>query len=265
MDSQAQGEIERHLKMLSVGLIQNSNEQIYSAHRELYNLGDSVIPVVEEQILSQSWDEIKHGSQLNLLSGLLSLINDIDEDRAKEIGDKIREAGCSSTADKRITSITTFTLNNFDEYEIRGLIVFISNDLKESQKIKNRMGTWLAVVPKKDIEQIERIYIVPQSEEDYSGTYMPILCNILVEWIMPVSYYNPLSWFYSIQIERTLYHEIGHHVHRHTFGQDPEQEDEADQYAAILMRKRHPIFRKVIRGIRSIFRKTYEKEKEHND
>jgi hypothetical protein len=255
MVDQISEDIDRHLRALSLGLVQNSGEQIYRAHRELYNLGQNVLPVLEEQILSQSWSEIRHGSQLNLLSGLLSLINDIDEGRAKEVGENIRKAGCSSIVDRRIASITAFTLNEFNNYEIRGLRIFQSKDLVESTRIKSKLEKWLAMVPKKDIDQIERIYIIPKSNEDYCGTYMPILCSIMVEWDLPVSYYNPLAWIYFLQIEKTLYHEIGHHFHRHTFGQDAEQEKEADRYAVQLLRQSHPILRGVVRTIRGIFGK----------
>jgi len=261
MVNQLSGEIDKHLKTLSFGLVQNSSEQIYKAHRELYTIGESVIPVVEKQILSQSWDEIKHGPQLNLLSGLLSLANDINEERARKIGEKIRKAGCSSIVDRIITSITTFTLNEFQYFEMRGLRIFLSKVLGRSAQIKNRMEKWLAVVPKTDLDQIERIYVVPESREDHRGTYMPILCSIMVEWALPVSYFNPLSWFFLWQIEKTLYHEIGHHVHRHTFEQDPEQEKEADQYAALLLGKSHPMLRMCLKALRSTFRKHRKSEK----
>ena len=206
-----------------MGLVQNSGEQIYRAHRELYKLGRNALPAIEEQILGQSWRDIRHGSQLNLLSGLLSLVNDIDEDRAKRVGEEIRKTGCSSIVKKRITSITTFALNEFRAYEIEGTRIFQSRALGNSPHIKSYMEKWLAIVPKKDMAQIERIYIIPETTEEHRGTYMPILCNMMIEWDLPVSYYNPLSWIFLTQIEKTLYHEIGHHVHGHTFGQDSDR------------------------------------------
>ena len=155
-----------------MGLVQNSGEQIYRAHRELYKLGRNALPAIEEQILGQSWRDIRHGSQLNLLSGLLSLVNDIDEDRAKRVGEEIRKTGCSSIVKKRITSITTFALNEFRAYEIEGTRIFQSRALGNSPHIKSYMEKWLAIVPKKDMAQIERIYIIPETTEEHRGTYM---------------------------------------------------------------------------------------------
>ena len=51
------------------------------------------------------------------------------------------------------------------------------------------------------------------------------------------------------------YHEIGHHVHRHTFGQDPDQEREADQYAANILKKSHPLLRIIVRAVKFVFGK----------
>lgn len=252
MPDQLSENIKKHLKTLSIGLIQNSSSQIYQAHQELYRIGNAVIPFVEKRILSNSWNEIRHGSELNLLTGLLCLVNDIDESRAAALGERIKNSGCSAIVNSRVTSVTTFTLNEFHAYEIRGLKLFQSKALGESHAIRKKITKWLRFVPRPDLEKIERIYVIPGTSEDYRGTYMPILCNIMVEWDLPVSYYNPLSWLFLLQIEKTLYHEIGHHVYRHTFGQDPEQEKEADQYAAALLKISHPVFSVMFRSLRTL-------------
>jgi len=117
------------------------------------------------------------------------------------------------------------------------------------------MHQWISNVPRGDIEKIERIYIIPASDSDYRGTYMPILCTIMVEWILPFSNYNPLSKLSLLSIEKTLYHEIGHHVNNHTFGHDLEQEEEAEQYAKRLMAISHPNLKLTVNIIKSIFKR----------
>ena len=260
MSNRFREDVDKHLRNLSLGLVQNSNDQVFTSHRELYRLGKNVIPIVEQQLLNQPWGEIKSKTQLNLLTGYLSLIHDLDENQAKVTGEKIRSAGCNNVVDVRITSITSFTLKEFDSYSVNGLKIYQSKRLNNTKKIKKLITKWISFVPEDDIKQIERIYIVPQSKEDHSGTYMPILCNVMIEWFLPVSFLNPLSWFFKLQIERTFYHEIGHHFHRHTFGQIPEQEKEADKYAAVLMGKHHHILRFIFKGLRSILGK-----KKHNN
>lgn len=88
MSNQFKEDVDKHLRNLSLGLVQNSSKQIFTSHRELYRLGKNVIPIIELQLLKEPWGEIKTRTQLNLLSGLLSLINDLDEVQAKEVGEK---------------------------------------------------------------------------------------------------------------------------------------------------------------------------------
>lgn len=82
---------------------------------------------------------------------------------------------------------------------------------------------------------------------------MPILCKIVVEWDMPFSRFNPVSLLFLFLIKKTFYHEIGHHAHRHTFGQDPDQEKEADRYAGRLLFKSHPLVMGALKYIIGIF------------
>lgn len=247
--------INKHLKSLIFGIIHNSQEQVFKAHRDLYGIGRAVILILEEHIFKQSWKDIQHGPQLAQLAGMLNLIHDIDETQAKLIGEKIRKAGCSDKVDRRISAITTFTLDNFHAYEIGGVKIYQSKELGKQSPIESRMRKWLSIVPKIDMEQVERIYLIPQSKEDHRGYYTPILCKIVVEWDAQSFFLNPLSWFECIFIEKTLYHEIGHHAHNHTFGQDPDQEKEADKYAYRLLFKRHPIKMNILKKIAQIFMK----------
>lgn len=247
----SQKTIEGYLKSLSLGLVQNSNAQIYKAHRELYRIGSEAVPYIEKRLLSYSWSDIRYGSELNILSGLLNLVNDIDEGKARVLGETIIDSRCSEIVEKRVNSITSFTLNEFYLHEIEGLNIYQSKSLGEPKKIESRMRKWLSIVEKEDLIEIERVYVIPRTDEDHRGTYMPVLSSIMVEWDMTVSFYNPLSWVYLWDIEKTLYHEIGHHALGHTFGNDPEQEKEANKYAGKLLLKGHP----VIRALAKLFRK----------
>jgi hypothetical protein len=58
-----------------------------------------------------------------------------------------------------------------------------------------------------------------------------------------------MSWMKNIRTEIVLYHEIGHHVHRHTFGEDPDQEREADKYAGRIFANIHPLLFRIGRCV----------------
>ena len=236
-------EINRNLKKLMLGLMQNQAGQIYQAHYELYNIGAMAIPSIEREIFRRLWTKINFGSELNLLSGLLRLVHDIDEDEAKRIGEGLRSQGCSEIVDSRIASITSSNIAEFVSFTDRGLTIYLSRAFSKPRKIQNLIRKWLAVVPAQDLVQIERMYIVPKSETDHSGFYVPILRSIEVEWCAPTKRFQ---WFGHFRVQHTLYHEIGHHVHRHTFGQIPEQEKEANRYAFLQMRKSRPFVSRVL-------------------
>ena len=117
------------------------------------------------------------------------------------------------------------------------------------------MQKWFENIPPENLNEVDRIYIISRDKQDYAGNYMPIFFSINLIWYAPSSRYNPIFWLLILLHERTFYHEIGHHVSRHTFGQDPNQEKEANRYASMLMAKRHPIFGALISTIAKTIKK----------
>ena len=103
-------------------------------------------------------------------------------------------------------------------------------------------------MPTPDLDDIHRLYLVPRRDAIADGTYTPILFTIMVVWNSRLNSDNLFARPVLMSIRHTLYHEIGHHVHRHTFGQDPDQEREANQYAANLLGKQYPVLALVFRG-----------------
>lgn len=245
--------VEKSVKSFIRALALDSRKKIYQHHRKLYKHGVTVIPALEEFILAQPWGKIKHGHQIFMLTGILGLINDIDEERAAEVVQKIQKKGCNKMVEVRMLSVVKFSLSQFEFGSILGVNTYISKELSGHSVIRKKMLDWLSKVPSSDLCGIERFYITSELEEDYRGAYMPILSDITVVWLHGVSYYSPLSYPLLFQIEKTFYHEIGHHVHRHTFGQDPEQEKEADEYAEQFLKMNHPFLKIVVRTVRYVF------------
>jgi len=205
-------EIDKSLNNFLRGLAHGSSETIYQSHRQLYKAGELALPAIEQQLMSYSWEGTKVGVEISILTGLLGLVHDINEKRAKYLGEKIREKECSKTIDGRIQSILRFSLKEFESFQINNLDIYLSKELTDKSRIRQKLAKWLSLVSENDLEQIERIYLIPKENEHHRGTYMPILCSIMVEWDIYTSYYNPLSYFFLLRIENTLYHEIGHHV-----------------------------------------------------
>lgn len=82
-----------------------------------------------------------------------------------------------------------------------------------------------------------------------AGTYTPYLHKVTLAWnVRDESFPSRLLLLFT---EATLYHEVGHHVCRHDFGQDPVQEREADAYANQLLKRAHPRLAWLLRILRA--------------
>ena len=222
-------------------LIQNVNEEIYRNSKELYQIGESALTPLIEAILPHDWSKIDNKNQMRLLTGVLSLINDINEEACQKTAKTIIEKGSTRAVKQCLNSITAFTLNDYTLYNKYGINIYILNELNDINVIENKLEKWLSIVPEKDLQEIDRIYVVPYHEDySYSGTYTPILSYITLVWDTENNQSFFWKWAESFMVEQTLYHELGHHKHNHTFGQDNEQEDEADEYAREFMKLNHP-------------------------
>jgi len=108
--------------------------------------------------------------------------------------------------------------------------------------IQTQLENWLYCVPEDDLADISRLYIVRKEDiGKWVGTYTPVLFKIAVVWDNPYRCNSLRFRLFSLLTEHTLYHEIGHHVFRHGFGIDADQEREADAYASGIMRENHPL------------------------
>ncbi|MDH3230471.1 MAG: hypothetical protein OEN55_11825 [Alphaproteobacteria bacterium] len=122
-----------------------------------------------------------------------------------------------------------------------------------SATLPSHLERWLANVPPEDLSGIERLYVVLRPPvQDAAGHYMPVLSTITVYWRDSFLARKSPGWLARVFMERTLYHEIGHHVHQHTFGRQPEQEKEANRYAYARLRVSRPYLTGAVGAIRRI-------------
>lgn len=235
------------------GLAHGSGEQIYSGYRELYEFGHAVVPTLEQRIRQADWKAVTRPEATRMQTALVKLLHDIDEARSREIIDRLLEDGCHPSLRGVLNSIRRYDARNFRVHEVRGLRVLVAGEIEESEDVPSHMDRWLANVPPEDLAGVERLYVIKRPPKaDYAGQYMPVLSTITVIWKDPLLAGRTMAWLNRVGVEHTLYHEIGHHFHRHTFGQQPEQEKEANRYAAARMRANHPWLTGVTGAIRRI-------------
>ena len=239
--SEPNWDIDRSLATLIRGLTQDNRAEIYKAYKSLFQVGAPAIPQIRAAVFKSNWPNLKYPNEIRYVSGLVNLIHDIDESEARRIANQLKNNGCDSAVVRFLDSICAFTLADYTQYDVCGVKVFERKNLVTKQNVRSRLEQWLKNVPIEDLKEIERIYILRREDLTNLGHYMPILYVINLVWDNPSSSWSPMSWLNNLLIEIVLYHEIGHHVHRHTFGEDPDQEREADKYAGRIIANIHPL------------------------
>jgi len=236
--------VSRNLKRLIRGLTQDDLSETYEGYKVLFQIGASVIPQVREVLLKFDCSKVKFPNEIRYVSGLVNLVHDIDEVEANNIVQQLKGGGCNPALARILDSICKFTIDDYARYNVCGVEIFEHKNLITNQNVKAKLESWLKNVPSDDLREIERIYILRREDLESLGNYKPILYRINLVWINSSSRWSPMSCIDNFIIENTLYHEIGHHVCRHTFGQDPKQEKEADDYAdRIMLNSNHLLFR----------------------
>lgn len=243
-DSQLNQHINRSLKTLIRGLAQNNVAEMYEGYKALFQAGKTAVPQIREAVLKSNWSKLKYPNEVRSVSGLVNLIHDIDEAEARRIAGRLKNNGCDLAVARILDSICEFTLADYTQYDVCGIKIFEHQKLVTKQNVRAKLERWLKNVPGEDLKEIERIYILRAEDLKSMGDYKPILYRINLVWDNPSSWWSPMSWVNNFVVESTLYHEIGHHVHRHTFGQDPNQEKEAEKYSDRMMaNSNHLLFR----------------------
>jgi hypothetical protein len=250
------------LRTLIRGLTQDNLREIYAGHKTLCKIGAPSVRCIQEAIHKSGWTKVKYSNEIRYLTGLVSILHDIDETMSRWTADLLKKGGCDPSVSRLLDSVCSFTIADYIQYEILGVRIFEHQNLEVRQPVRPKLEQWLNNVPEGDLKEVERIYILRRGDLNTLGTYTPILCNINLVWDNPYPRFNLISYFNLYTIENTLYHEIGHHTYRHTFGQDEQQEKEANNYADWMMaaKSNHMHFR-MMRGIFGSLPHPFEKRK----
>jgi len=241
------GQIQNALKRLVRAVGRGSPRDSDIAYRDLYEFGPQAIPLIQEMLSQWDWRQQLNKGSMEVLTTFVSLIHDLDESQSSVIVGKL-ERDCHPIYRTRLQTILRFQNGNYRRYAVGQVSIYESSALRLDIPRAVLIRRWLSNVPADDLEQIKRIYLIPSEKSlDYRGLYFPNLYKIILVWDNPLGRWNPLAAVFNFLIERTLYHEIGHHVHRHTYGRDPDQEDQADAYANKILRASHPTLRKFAR------------------
>jgi len=231
--------VEENIHRLIRALVAGDPTETRFAYRELYRSGEASVVQLRQVLLKRKWKTLKHAEGVRYLCGFLALIRDIDESAAADVISALVAGGCGSEVEALARSVCRPWASDFRERTVEGVRCMVSHQLGDDQRICELMASWLSSVPDKDLTELEAIFVVPNSGDYDTSHYRPYLCAIRLLWLGP-ELPRGVRFFTETITQQTLYHEIGHHVHGHTFGQIREQEREADDYARRLMAQAHP-------------------------
>ena len=242
-------DLEHALSRLKRGLMTDNERVALVSYKELYQAGPRVSQIVERELDRLDLKAPLRLEAMALFAGLVALHRDIDEARSNAfIDDKLTQC---------LPPLTTAILRSARRMEGRafkksvhqGVEILEHISLHEAYRASDLTRSWLSDLPLKDIEGISRIYIVPEDfSRDWMGNYLPVLSVVTLAWTTSIPPNSRFIFFTNILHRRVLLHEIGHHVHKHWFGQDPEQEREADAYASRSEFKAMPVWARTARA-----------------
>lgn len=246
-------EIKRHIKRLKQGLLTSDREIADQASIRLMGFGDKAAPVVLDELLKIDLQKNISMEAASLISGLVIVLRDLDEDVAESfITDAINQK-LNPILHVELERTLRFSINNYRQSNYGNIVLLEERTIDERLNATAYICKWLSKLPKGDLIGISRIYIVNEHLDfEYHGTYTPNIANIAIVWDSSIRTFNPLNWILRFGIKDTLYHEIGHHRFKHTYGQDELQERIANEYSGEQIRRAHPTFRKLVKAINLI-------------
>ncbi|MER8486572.1 hypothetical protein [Mesorhizobium sp. M1322] len=211
------------------------------AHKNLVELGNAALPAIEHELAKIDLGTVPHRKIATLVAGLATALHDIDEDASRRyISDSLARP-ITPVMRAALRSIIHFTMDDWRRSSVGEILVLEHGKLDSRIEASRHVGRWLANVPEADLVGISRIYIIPEvAEPEFAGTYLQAVSVIEIVW-RRASKHRIGNAVRRFMIEKTLYHEVGHHALQHIeWGQDPDQEKQADRYAWKMMRKAHP-------------------------
>ena len=223
------------------GVAMHNAELVRDNWRCLVGLGPAAAPAIQEKLVLGDWTKYQNEIQAHNLTILISLLIEIDSKRAESTLTQLLNSTLHPLHKQAVTHAKSALVKSGTEIECRGVPVFISDELQDFARKQMLLKKWMNSPSEKDLKMIGRIDVIAdQSAFDFLGQYNIRFSKVILTW-PEVEESRMLRWAQELQIETTLYHEIGHHCLGHIEGGQVEsQEQEADGYANKLILQSHP-------------------------
>ena len=226
------------------------------AHKDLYNIGKDVVPRLQDELQCLDFEQIDRPEIVLLATGLALILHDLDEAVSRDFINSVLESKCNPVVRSTFNGVLRYSRSNYHESWLGETVILEDKAIDEKYRATQYVLRWLTAVPSYDLKGMPRIYIIKDKEHfDFVGKFKPVLGTITIVWETKFHPYNPIQWFYLMSTEKTLYHEIGHYSHKHVeYGQVPEQEREANMYAAKMFVQNRAWLKLVIKTLKFLLR-----------
>lgn len=242
--------LEHELRSLKRGLMSGNERATLEAYKALYKIG---MPAAAAVALELERFDLKKPLQPEtsaLLAGLVSLQRDIDENSSDAFIDARLGDKPSPIAASILRSAQRMRSSEFGASRYGDIMILEHTAIDARYEASKHVQTWLSELPTEELIGVSRVCVVPADfKNDWLGRYMPILGVVTVAWstvIPPISAFTRLM---NAAHRHALIHEVGHHVYRHSFGQDPEHEEQAEAYVRSKRRRTMPIWARCARKL----------------
>ncbi|MEM8652732.1 MAG: hypothetical protein AAGF54_19565 [Pseudomonadota bacterium] len=244
---------------LKQGLMTFNRDIIDQESINLVGRGVLVVPEILEELRKIDLEKDFSREKLSLVSGLTVILRDIDEETAERFVQKALRGNVNPIIRTELEHTLRFSLRNYRQSYYGDVLVLEEKNINPNYDASTHVKIWLSSVPETDLQGITRIYILKDDEAySFAGNYAPGFAKINVVWDSMFRPHNPMVRLTRYLNRHTLYHEIGHHRFRHTYGQDPLQERVADEYAAQQLRIAFPKVRRLAKFINFVLRRKAE-------
>jgi hypothetical protein len=242
--------LEQELKSLKRGLMSGDERVALIAYKALYEIGTPAATAValELERLNLKVPLLPEASKL--LAGLVALQRDLDEATSDAFIDAKLSQPLPQVTSSILRSARRMRSSDFATSRCGDIMIFEYTAIDTRYEASKHMQTWLSQLPVDDLIGVSRIYIVPDEfNNDWLGRYMPLLGVVTIAWTTILPPFKMLNRLTSNMHRHVLLHEIGHHVHKHWFGQIPEQEAQADAYARSAKYRTMPMWARCARKL----------------
>lgn len=242
------------------GISTHHAQTVRDAWRELLEQGEQSVASVRSKLATSKWEEPPEGPLSSYLGILLAVLDELDSDAFRQELERLLKGKLHPINRKTLVFLWKRVMDNPAASIGAGVPVYVSADIENRRTIIKSLERWIRT-PGLSLDSVTRIDVIARSDLDYLGKYNIHTSTIVLTW--PARrVWGVHRWLQVLLTESVFYHEVGHHVLGHLEGgQVAEQEKKADDYAASMMRKSHPvltqIFMRVVRPVARAIRRTF--------